>query len=710
MTERQKLYTIGTLSYTLSTLCTLFFLLLLGDLVWSMKERSVAQIVQLMFKRHGASDMINGLMMVSFPNALGLLLGPVISYKSDHCRSRWGRRIPYLLFTTPIAAGAMAGMAFSPAIGETLAARLSWSADSITLCFLGFFWALFEFATVIAGALFGALINDVVPHRFLGRFYGLFRIISLLVGIGFNYYLFGFAEVHYRILFLTIGALYLAGFLIMCLNVKEGEYPVQETEKRKSSLAAIRSYFRECFSNPYYLLVFLMLFFAVMTFAPVNSFCMFYAQSMEIPMKSYGRFLAVTYFFSLVFAYGLGALADRFHPLRIGLTMLALYGVLGMIAFFWIHDEFSFGISFIAHGVIAGSYFTATASLTQRLYPQESFAQFSSAGGLLCGLGLTLLMPMAGRFLDWIGHQYQYVYLLGSLFAFAGLGTGGIVYRRFVAFGGPSSYKAPPGIRPKMLTTSKERMQDMYRKFTLLELLIVIAIMAILVSMLLPGLNRARENARSTACVNTLKTLGFGIASYTNDNQDNLPPMCYSENAGGTPYFHQSLMGTNPLDGTDMGILASCEGDVHLHRRSEMSIDERELSVERGERLVGLLSALRGELSYFLSDGGFARRTQDHPSPLPFQKNPADRQLEQRGWKSGSDSRICPLPRRYEKLLRRRMGVSGGTAQSALQRGPCGRERLRLPSAVAGSSKRILSVQQYASGKQKLSLPGGTVR
>lgn len=550
MTERQKLYTIGTLSYTLSTLCTLFFLLLLGDLVWSMKERSVAQIVQLMFKRHGASDMINGLMMVSLPNALGLLLGPVISYKSDHCRSRWGRRIPYLLFTTPIAAGAMAGMAFSPAIGETLAARLSWSADSVTLCFLGFFWALFEFATVIAGALFGALINDVVPHRFLGRFYGLFRIISLLVGIGFNYYLFGFAEVHYRILFLTIGALYLAGFLIMCLNVKEGEYPVQETEKRKSSLAAIRSYFRECFSNPYYLLVFLMLFFAVMTFAPVNSFCMFYAQSMDIPMKSYGRFLAVTYFFSLVFAYGLGALADRFHPLRIGLTMLALYGALGVIAFFWIHDEFSFGISFIAHGVIAGSYFTATASLTQRLYPQESFAQFSSAGGLLCGLGLTLLMPMAGRFLDWIGHQYQYVYLLGSLFAFAGLGTGGIVYRRFVAFGGPSSYKAPPGIRPKMLTTSKERMQDMYRKFTLLELLIVIAIIAILVSMLLPGLSRARENARSTACVNTLKTLGFGIASYTNDNQDYLPPMCYSENAGGTPYFHQSLMGTNPLDGT----------------------------------------------------------------------------------------------------------------------------------------------------------------
>ena len=136
MTERQKLYTIGTLSYTLSTLCTLFFLLLLGDLVWSMKERSVAQIVQLMFKRHGASDMINGLMMVSLPNALGLLLGPVISYKSDHCRSRWGRRIPYLALTTPVAALAIAGFAYSPAIGRAVAELLGTEANPAILSYL----------------------------------------------------------------------------------------------------------------------------------------------------------------------------------------------------------------------------------------------------------------------------------------------------------------------------------------------------------------------------------------------------------------------------------------------------------------------------------------------------------------------------------------------------------------------------------------------
>jgi prepilin-type N-terminal cleavage/methylation domain-containing protein/prepilin-type processing-associated H-X9-DG protein len=71
------------------------------------------------------------------------------------------------------------------------------------------------------------------------------------------------------------------------------------------------------------------------------------------------------------------------------------------------------------------------------------------------------------------------------------------------------------------------------RAFTLVELLVVIGIIALLISILLPTLNRARESARRTKCLANLRSIGQMVNMYANAAKGQIP-IGYNVSAGGT--------------------------------------------------------------------------------------------------------------------------------------------------------------------------------
>jgi len=118
--------------------------------------------------------------------------------------------------------------------------------------------------------------------------------------------------------------------------------------------------------------------------------------------------------------------------------------------------------------------------------------------------------------------------------------------------------------------------------FTLVEMLVVIAIIGILAALLLPVLSRAKEKGWRTQCVNNFKQLALGIQMYADDHADQLPGPLWqgvhenydNQDTTRLPYYIAAYMGLpSPQPAPQDALPARCPSAARIWTPAEPGTD-----------------------------------------------------------------------------------------------------------------------------------------
>jgi MFS family permease len=449
-------YSVGTLRYTGMGLVVVFGWLLWGDFCFTLMEKVMPEIYPLfLLDRLGASNTTANIFMITIPQILVVVLCPAISFRSDRTRSRWGRRIPYMTFTAPFLCLFLVGLGFSDAIAEYMQASrmpelLHITPYATTLAIAGVLVIGFSFFNDFVGSVYWYLFADVVPRRLLGQFLGLFRLVGIGADVVFRKYVFPHASTHMQWIFLGVAVLYIVGFSLMCMRVKEGEYPpVDDLSARPSIGEQVPVYFRQCFQHPIYVLFFLHSTGIALARNGLLAHTLYCKGLPNLDLQKMGSVMASVSLVTMFLTYPAGWLADKFHPLRIcmvsGLLLIPAY----FACFLFLRDYDSFVATTWATSILSTIYIAALIPTHVSLFPREKYGQFASANAMLRSGAVVAGGFVVGLFLDVMtasgAHRdgYRWMYFWFSSWQLFGMLCLVGVYVQWKRRGGISGYTAP---------------------------------------------------------------------------------------------------------------------------------------------------------------------------------------------------------------------------------------------------------------------------
>lgn len=366
----------------------------MGLICWNL----VPRLAPLLLDQAGAAPSVISWTIGTLPQMITLLLTPIVSIWSDNHRSLWGRRRPFLWWSTPLFCMALLGI------------HLASANDALLSCAL----ILFALCALIPTTLVFYIVPETIPMNYIGRFTAWNGALSSLCAALFNY--FGLAWCTRHSLAATIMAIAIYSLAMISLTVIPKSDSIKAPpESSKKSILKIwqlgKSCAKECFGDSKYVLIFLCLGCNQASMILRSLFgILFSTKEIGMEIEKFGRISGICACTGAATAILAGRYVDRHSPLTFFLHGSLLVIAISLAGYFFVHSATSYLIVTILTTTCYSIQSIAYTPLLVTIFPKEKYGQFSSINTTVCTLMVMAGSALGGWLTDYMGYRFMFLW------------------------------------------------------------------------------------------------------------------------------------------------------------------------------------------------------------------------------------------------------------------------------------------------------------
>lgn len=372
----------------------------------------------------GLGPALTGFILV-FDNIAGLFISPFVGAWSDSLRSKWGRRMPFILFGVPVA---VAAFIFIPLIPMGIAPELNGQTGQLTGLLIPFIISLFLvlLAFAVVRPVADVLMFDVTPspqrataNGIAGAIAGLLVVITALAGAALY-------DVYGPLPFWIAAGLALLIFLLTWAFVKEPEELASASELagEKFNLAGIIKFLRDQPAENRTSLIYLLLsnLLAYVALAQMQAFLSSYGVfSLGMEESSAAMLVAIPAIAFMFIAIPAGLIANKIGRKTTQIIGLVGYAI-GALVIYLFPDATMLNVGLLICGLTWPLANVVQVAMIVDSAPVETLmGTYTGLRQIAVTLGFIIGPILGGTLVEAMGNDYRWVWLI--MFVFLVLAT-----------------------------------------------------------------------------------------------------------------------------------------------------------------------------------------------------------------------------------------------------------------------------------------------